>query len=61
MNEEETSDTFKLGAKEYDAPLSVNAKFLSLETLEAKMNFGSKSQFWETISQETLSPPPEHS
>ncbi len=60
MNEEETSDTFKLGAKEYNAPESVSANFLSSEFLDGASSFGYKSCFWETLSQDTISPPPEH-
>lgn len=61
INEEETSETYKLGAKEYNAPDAVVARFISTEVFETKKNFGSTSQFWENLSQETLSPPPEYS
>ena len=60
MNEEETSDTYKLGAKEYHAPDSVCAKFLISEGLEDSNPFAYKSILWETLSQETVSPPPEY-
>lgn len=58
MNEEESSETYKLGAKEYNAPEAVITRFISTEGVETKMNFGSTSKFWETLFQETLSPPP---
>ncbi|QIE60030.1 hypothetical protein G5B37_10780 [Rasiella rasia] len=60
MNEEENSETFKLGAKEYNAPESINAKFISIELFENSNAFGYRSQFWEKVSQETFSPPPEY-
>ncbi len=61
MNEEETSETYKLGAKEYNAPELVNANFLTRDILEKVNKFGFKSQFWESLSQETISPPPDYS
>ncbi len=60
MNEEETSETYKLGAKEYNTPEFVTANFLSAETFESSKVFGYKSLFWESLSQETVSPPPDY-
>tara|TARA_R100000935_G_scaffold36196_1_gene57063 strand:+ start:184056 stop:184349 length:294 start_codon:yes stop_codon:yes gene_type:complete len=61
MNEEETSETFKLGPKEYNAPEAFATKFLSSELLQSATTIGYKSLFWETLSQETVSPPPRQS
>ena len=61
MNEEETADAFKLGPKEYNAPDSITDGFLSEELLKKRTSIAYKAQFWETVSQETISPPPERS
>ncbi|HBR55006.1 MAG TPA: hypothetical protein DEA82_12810 [Flavobacteriaceae bacterium] len=61
MNEEETSETFKLGPKEYNAPDQFGTRFLSIYEIKNRSNFEYRPTLWESPSQETLSPPPEHS
>lgn len=59
MNEEETSDTYKLGLKEYPAHTQALLRFSpSIKTRSEKI-FGMTNHFWNSLAQETFSPPPE--
>ncbi|WP_432412150.1 hypothetical protein [Rasiella sp. SM2506] len=59
MNEEETSDTYKLGLKEYPSHKQAILKFSSTLESRVEMNFGTTNHFWNSLAQETFSPPPE--
>ena len=58
MNEEETSDTYKLGVKEYPTPEQNALKFSLSVELTAEKFFGTTNYFWNSLAQETVSPPP---
>lgn len=59
MNEEETSDTYKLGAKEYPEQIQALLKFSPTVETRTERNFGASNRFWNSLTQETLSQPPE--
>ena len=60
MNEEETQDGYKLGAKELKTPVvSILGMHAFLE-LQPKKNFASKKQLWNPVSIEMTLPPPEY-
>jgi len=60
MNEEETSDAYKLGVKEYPTPTQALLKFAVSEKMHTEKIFGATNYFWSSLAQETLSPPPEY-
>ena len=59
MNEEETSDAYKLGVKEYSTSTQALLKFAVSEEMHAEKIFGATNHFWSSLAQETFSPPPE--
>lgn len=60
MNEEETSDAYKLGVKEYPTPTQALLKFAISDEMHSEKIFGATNHFWNSLAQETLYPPPKH-